>query len=327
MNQVRSIDELKAVLLAWLPRIGITRFAILRSCTRQGDPAAFVSPHVPGRQVAPGPDAFRVFLTMPEVAIDTKEVIVASDLALKPWFDAIEPFVVGTFPLVVGDTWYGLAFLELSRDAGVWERSVQEQVASVFHRLALESQNLDEQTRTRAKTEQLEAQDRLVSEVAHEINTPLGAILSSSGALEVGLRDIVEHSTRFFASLSPEGLQAYERLAECRPQGQSGRSRHLERLQRGTLSRLLAGLGLDNPILAEELVGIGWDGDDEELATVAGLADFEAVVHYLSSVEDLATSSRVIAVAAEKVSTFVARLVVATQTEIKNRENGESPTT
>lgn len=322
MNQVTSLEELRSVLLDWLPRIGVLRFAIFRSCNSDGVPSPFVSHRDPGHALVAGPEAFQPFASWPCVLPAQPPAIRSSQLSVAPWFPDTEPYVVGVFPLVVGDTWHGMAFLELSRDAGLWERSVQEQVASVFHRLDLERRHLEEQTRVRLKTEQLEAQEQLVSEVAHEINTPLGAILSSSAAMESTLRSVMERSAGFFLSLTPEGRDLYLRLMASRPAGTAKLPLRHARRRQGNLARFLASRGLSDAIrTAEGLVSLGWEGGESDLEDMAAVTGFEAVVDYVSAMDDMVTSSWVIAAAAEKASDFVAKLVTGTQTELRDRKN------
>jgi DNA-binding LacI/PurR family transcriptional regulator len=322
MNQVTTLDGLKSVLGKWLPRVGIVRFAILRSCTREGESVPFVSRQESGKALAVGPDSFQIFVSWPPIASDS-EIIPSAHLALPAWFDAIKPCSVGIFPLVVGDTWHGLAFLELSRDAGRWEYSVQEQVAAVFHRLALEKQNLEEQINGRAKTEQLEAQKRLVSEVAHEINTPLGAILSSNATVEAGLANLLARSADFFPSLTSRGQDLYATLMMIRSSRDADPSRKQARRRVTGLSQFLTKYGLADPNrTAESLVSLGWAGEPVDLEAMASVEGFEAIVEYVCGMNDIAVSNQIIASAAEMVSNFVARLVNETHSNLRVNHPG-----
>jgi signal transduction histidine kinase len=176
---------------------------------------------------------------------------------------------------------------------------------------------LEEQIKGRAKSEQIEAQKRLVSEMAHEINTPLGAILSSNTTIASGLVSFLERSADFFPSLSPDGQDLYAALMMIRSSRAAEVSRKQVRRRVTSLSQFLADHGLADPIrTAEGLASLGWDGESDDLKTMASVKGFEAIVEYVCAMDDIAVSNRIIASAAEMVSSFVARLVNETHSHL-----------
>ncbi len=313
MNQVTETGQLIQTLHHWLPQLGIERFGLLATCTDTGVLRPVRSQERPQILLPDLPEFFRVLTTRPLASFGVHEVIRGLELNLDPWFRLIRPFTLGTFPLVMTEVWYGLAFLEVSRESGFLERAIQEQIASVFHRLALEKafldKNLEERTRTLLQTEKTTTLRRLVSEVAHEINTPLGAIISSNASLEIGLKEVAGDAPEFFRTLSPEARLLYDELfqyhaqAHQRPTAQEGRD------LRKSLAAVLENCGLQDPAkAAEELVVLGWQGTEQQLRERAKIPQFEFVVARLGRIDDLMTSSQIIAKASEKVSQFVSKL-------------------
>jgi DNA-binding LacI/PurR family transcriptional regulator/signal transduction histidine kinase len=313
MNQVTEPAQLCDALREWLPKLGIPRFALLATCDSRGETRPCACEPSPGVLLPPAPEFFRVLATLPEGGFGEAPVLRGGELSLAPWLSLIEPFVLGSFPLVVAESWYGLLFLDLPRDVGLLERAIQEQTASVFHRLALEKdfleRNLEERTRTLVQTEKMITYRRLVSEVAHEINTPLGAIISSNSGLEEGLRELLAESPGFFSELGPESRGAYARLVRGSSIPRSDMSGLRTRERSRSLLKDLEACRLARPDkVAEELADIGWKGPPEELGALARVPGFEAIVERLFKMNDLAVSTRIIALAADKAARFVDEL-------------------
>jgi len=168
---------------------------------------------------------------------------------------------------------------------------------------------LEERTRTLLQTEKTTTLRRLVSEVAHEINTPLGAIISSNASLEIGLKEVAGDAPEFFRTLSPEARLLYDELFQHHALARQRRTAQESRDLRKNLAAVLENCGLQDPAkAAEELVVLGWQGTEQQLRERAKIPQFEVVVARLGRIDDLMTSSQIIAKASEKVSQFVSKL-------------------
>lgn len=111
------------------------------------------------------------------------------------------------------------------------------------------------------QSEKMAALGQLIAGVAHEINTPLGAIRASNANLQNNLPIIVEEAPSFFKKLNDDDAPLFFQLIE---QGLKGDTTSLssreERKHRKTLEELLASAGVgaeDTIFLARELLRAG----------------------------------------------------------------------
>lgn len=188
LNSLLDLEQLPEVLRTWLPRLGIASFALMTTCDSQGAPLVHHAVTPQGSVLPTAPPWFEVLTAFPDTGGYAGTVVSGADFRLSPWIDGLGATIHGLFPLVVGDSWYGLAIFQLSAQAGLLELTVQEQLASVLDRfardLALREHIAESRSRAVAQEDNFRGLQRLVAEVAHELNTPLGAILSSVDFLQ-----------------------------------------------------------------------------------------------------------------------------------------------
>ncbi len=295
MNRITETEQLVPVLHEWLPLLGVSRFAILRVCDSQGRPSQHDCRWDEGTLLPAAPEFFSVLTALPSLE-ETPRVIRGQGFSLTAWFARVSPFVMGLFPLVTGDTWYGLAVLELSRGAGLLELILQEQLASALDRI--------ERERRFRETETLR---RFAAQVAHEINTPLGALVSAHGTIEARLLKLADEWMQFALSLSDGGRllfsQIYRDLSKVRefPSPAAARSsrRHWIKILNGRP---------DATQLAEELALVGFRASDGELRRWSRSPDFARVIGFLAQLADLPKSTAIVGLASEKIDNFVRTL-------------------
>jgi signal transduction histidine kinase len=189
-----------------------------------------------------------------------------------------------------------LAILELSRGAGLLELILQEQLASALDRIVRE-------TRFR----ETEALRQFAAQVAHEINTPLGALMSAHGTIETRLSKLADEWLRFTLSLGEEGRGLFSRLYQNlstikefpSPAAMRNRRRHWVELLGGTAAA---------DTLAEDLVLLGFDSSDDELWRMTESPNFQPVIRFMAHLADLPKSTAIVGLAAERIGNFVQTL-------------------
>jgi DNA-binding LacI/PurR family transcriptional regulator len=295
MNRVTEAEQLVPVLSEWLPQLGVSRFAVLRVCESDGSPSEHVCRWEPGTLLPTAPGFFSVLTAQPAPK-GLPPVIAAGQFSMEEWFSRISPFVLGMFPLVTGDTWYGLALLELSRSAGLLELILQEQLASALDRIARER-----------KFRETETLRRFAAQVAHEINTPLGALVSAHGTIEIRLMKLADEWMRFAFSLSDSGRDLFARVYRDLSGLREFPSPAAARTSRRHWLKVLDGYP-DAAQLAEDLALLGFHASDGELRRWSRSPDFGRVIGFLAQLADLPKSTAIVGLAAEKIGNFVRAL-------------------
>jgi DNA-binding LacI/PurR family transcriptional regulator len=294
MNRVTEAEQLGPVLHEWLPLLGVSRFAVLRVCDDRGQPSEHVCRWEEGALLPTAPEFFSVLTAQPAMA--ASRVIPGKGFSLAGWFTRVSPFVLGLFPLVTGDTWYGLAVLELSRGAGLLELILQEQLASALDRI--------ERERRFRETETLR---RFAAQVAHEINTPLGALVSAHGTIEARLSRLADEWMRFALSLSENGRNLFSQIYHDLSRTREFPSPAVLRSNRRHWTKVLAGRP-DAAKLADDLALVGFRASDGELRRWSRSPDFGSVIGFLAELADLPKSTAIVGLASEKIGNFVRAL-------------------
>jgi PAS domain S-box-containing protein len=108
------------------------------------------------------------------------------------------------------------------------------------------------------ESEKMAALGQLVAGVAHEVNTPLGAIRSSAGNVSKFLDTTLEQLPALFQSLSPEAARDFLNLLQLSLEQSATLSTKEERKFKRALRGQLQELGIaDSDILADRLVMMG----------------------------------------------------------------------
>ncbi|MEG5060355.1 AAA family ATPase [Microcoleus sp. A2-C5] len=145
----------------------------------------------------------------------------------------------------------------------VWrEIGDRKQAESALHQKNQELSDTLQQLETTQEgliqAEKMAALGQLVAGVAHEVNTPLGAIRSSAGNVSKFLNQTLEQFPALFQSLSPEKAQNFLNLLQRSLQQETNLSTKEERKLKRALRSQLQELGIaDSDIAADRLVMMG----------------------------------------------------------------------
>lgn len=157
-------------------------------------------------------------------------------------------------------------------------------------------------------SEKLASLGQLIAGIAHELNTPLGAITSASRSQVSLLRDRLFDAMSLYGSLDGSGSAAFEELARRALTGTDALSSS-SRAERKAALEALAGTGLEAD---DDAVGIvadyGLYGSPAALTGLAGSAKGAAALAALGVVAGIKRSSDIVALAAEKAAMTVRAL-------------------
>ncbi|WP_293338920.1 response regulator [Microcoleus sp. CAWBG58] len=156
------------------------------------------------------------------------------------------------------------------------------------------------------QSEKMAALGQLIAGIAHEINTPLGAIRSSIGNITGFLDNNLDSLPVFFKELSAERQHDFLSLMySSRQQTYSLSTREKREFKRGVKQQLDAE-GIDNAdSLASILVNIGLQGNVQEFVPLLKDPDGENIIKTAYDFASIQKSARTIATATERAAKVV----------------------
>jgi PAS domain S-box-containing protein len=182
------------------------------------------------------------------------------------------------------------------------ERTVEERTQALSQAL----EHLKATQEELIQSEKMAALGQLIAGVAHEINTPLGAIRSSIKNIDDLLTNNLEKLPEFFQNLSPERQKYFLVLLSKSSYQTSSLSSKEKRQFKKDLKRQLESHSIENPdSIASTLVNIGvWD-DIQPFLSLLKDPDSESILKTAYELATLQKSARTIATATERAAKVV----------------------
>ncbi|HEY9596825.1 MAG TPA: ATP-binding protein, partial [Cyanophyceae cyanobacterium] len=178
-------------------------------------------------------------------------------------------------------------------------RQKNEELANTLQQLNTTQEEL-------IQSEKMAALGQLVAGVAHEINTPLGAIRSSAGNIYKFLGQTLEQLPPLFQSLSPEEGQDFLTLLQRSLQQELTFSTKEERQFKRALRRQLEAAEIENAdIVADRLVIMGISDNIEPFLPLLRRPDSSHILAIAYKLSELKRGTQTINTATERASKVV----------------------
>ncbi len=198
--------------------------------------------------------------------------------------------------------------------------SLQKSLQDKNQELSLTVQTLQETQDQLVQSEKMAALGQLVAGIAHEINTPLGAIRSSIENIMVFLTQTLEQLPQFLQTLSPERQQDLFTLSQHSLKYKNPFSSKEKRKYRRVLTRQLESYQIGNAdTVADTLVDLGVTEDVSLFLSLLKDQEGENILNAAYQISSVQRSAQTIKTATDR----AAKVVFALKTYARYDHSGE----
>ncbi len=146
---------------------------------------------------------------------------------------------------------------------------------------------------------------QLVAGIAHEINTPIGAIQASSTNISNGMELVFLESPKLYKILNDEQIALFNKMVERAMNFSDQLSSREERQYKKEIQAILESQGIDDTTVAPKLVKIGLIKDIEEFIPLLKLPDSDFILDMANSMGKIRLNISNIEIAIHKIQKIV----------------------
>jgi len=193
----------------------------------------------------------------------------------------------------------------------------------VIERTGQLNDKVDELTRTRQEliqSEKMAALGQLVAGIAHEINTPLGAINSSAGTLSNSLKQVLKQFPELLTTLNSDQQEAFFTLLEHSAQNLAVLTSKEKRAAKKVIITELQQIGVENPRqFADTFISLGVCSQVEQYSPLLQSENSKFIFDIAYKISTLTRSTDNIITAVERAS----KVIFALKTFARYDQNSE----